>query len=197
MQAGSWPPSKVEAGELLVEPALELRVERSAPVRGRVDRGRGACPAPAAREHGEHDGAESDSGERENPREQVEAALRRRREHALPELVYELRLDLALRVAGSDPGADERAHAVGDRRVRERERRMAGRTDDLVLELGERRVGLTRRRAACGGEREDETEDEHASHQAASASRMLRSRRSAVTGPSIRSPTRRPSRSTN
>src|SRR4051812_9215178 len=84
-------------------------------------------------------GARDDPGERQQPREQPEAVLRRRREHAGAELRDELVLDLALRVAGGDPAADVDAHARGDRRVGHVEREVAGGEQDLAPEVPQRR----------------------------------------------------------
>ena len=83
----------------------------------------------------DHARREHDPGERKHPGEQVEAALRRRGENALAELVDELVLDLRLGVPGRDARADEGAHALGDRRGRRGERLVAGRADELALEL--------------------------------------------------------------
>ena len=54
---------------------------------------------------------------------------------------------------GGDPPRDERLHAARDRRARLVERRVAGRADDLSLELALRRVPLARERGR-GGERQ-------------------------------------------
>src|SRR4051812_40348593 len=98
--------------------------------------------------------ADDDSGERQQPREQPEAVLRRGREHGRPELRDQLLLDLALRVARRDPAADVDALAVGERRVRHVERHVALDAHHLALELRERRMLL----AGEGGRREDERE---------------------------------------
>ena len=85
---------------------------------------------------------EPERGEREEPGEQIEAALRRLGEHGRAELVDELRLDLRRAVTGRDPRANERLHPGGDRRARLVEGRLARRADDLGLEVGlARRVG--------------------------------------------------------
>ena len=100
------------------------------------------------------------------------------------ELPDECRLDLALRVAGGDPLADERTYAVGDRGVRERERRLAGGAVDLVLELLQRWTLLARERGR--GERKPDEEREHDSAYAdhgASAFSMLCSSAAASTAP--------------
>ena len=84
----------LEAGELLVEPPFELGVERTAPVGHRVGRrldGRTARARPAPDRDAERRAAPTrQPDERQHPGEQVEAALRRRGEHALAELVDEL-----------------------------------------------------------------------------------------------------------
>ena len=66
-----------------------------------------------------------------------------------PEVGDERVLDLLLRVAGRDALADEELHALGDRRVRLVERRLADRADELGLEIrGARRIGWPLRRPA-------------------------------------------------
>jgi hypothetical protein len=62
--------------------------------------------------------------------------LRRLGEHGRPELIDERGLDLALRVSGGDPLADERLHPQRDRRVGRVEGRVADRADELRFELG-------------------------------------------------------------
>ena len=88
-------------------------------------------------------------GERQQPGDEVESLARRHGEDGGPELVDELRLDLALRVAGRDPGADVRLHPQRDRRVGGVERRLADRADELGLELGGCRLQLARRLPAA------------------------------------------------
>src|SRR6187200_2427377 len=87
----------VEASKLFVHPAVELRVERRA---GRYGLGPPARPAP--HEPADGDRADTERDERQDPREQVQALLRRLGEHCRPELGDELALDLALRVARLD-----------------------------------------------------------------------------------------------
>ena len=74
--------------------------------------------------------------------------LRRLREHAWPELVDELGLDLRLGRARRDPLADDLLHPSRDRRVGLVERRLAGRADELRLEVGGTRGRRCRRGAA-------------------------------------------------
>ena len=61
----------------------------------------GVAPAPG--EHADDDHAEREPGERQQPRDQLEALPRRLGEHGRAELVDERGLDLALRVARGDP----------------------------------------------------------------------------------------------
>src|SRR5262245_31294271 len=151
--------SPPQAPERLVDAPLELGIERSAPVRPRVARvGRRLAPtAPPPDADTEHSRAEHDAGNRQPPREQVEAAARRRREDRLAEGRHELALDLVRRLAARDPGADEDPDPVGDRGVGLVECRVADGTHDLALERGERRARL---RAGGGrGPRQPERED--------------------------------------
>ena len=109
-------------------------------------------------------------------------------------------LDLRLRVPGGDPCLDKRAHALGDGRVRQLQRRLAGRgIDQLALELGERRLLLARpRRAASESARSAQM---RAALLIWSASRgppcTFSSSCSSSNSPMMCSPTRRPSRPTN
>src|SRR6478752_6380567 len=95
--------TSVEPCELLVDAAVELGAER------RPGRGHGgpAPTAPAPRQEPHDHGAPEDPGDREDPGEQPEPVFRRLCEYALAELGNELRLDLALRVAGGDARRDE------------------------------------------------------------------------------------------
>src|SRR5439155_26487255 len=123
--------SSIEACELVVEAALELRIETD-----RLDAARRRpCPAPLPGADGEGAGCDEDPAERQHPSEQVEPFLRRLGQDLLAELSHELVLDLALRVARSDPRADELLHLPRDRRIRLVERRVAGRADELALDL--------------------------------------------------------------
>ena len=81
-------------------------------------------------------------------------AARRLGEDALAELRDELSLDLALRVAGGDPPADELLHAQARPASSTVERRVARRADELALELGLCRMLLARERGGNDGERE-------------------------------------------
>src|SRR5437588_12880044 len=117
--------SAIEAGERLVNAPLELRIE---PLR-RLGIAR-AAPAPDA--CADRRGGDEDAGDRQPPREQVEALPRRRREDRLAELRDELLLDLAVGRALCAPPRDVRLEALRDRRVRLVERRVAGRAHDLA-----------------------------------------------------------------
>ena len=88
----------IEARELLVDAPLELGVERRAARRGRRPVAR-PVPRPHPRAAAEHDRADRDPGERQHPREQVEAVRPRDAEHGRAELGDERVLDLALRPA--------------------------------------------------------------------------------------------------
>ncbi len=112
--------------------------------------------APAPGRPAERDGAHQQAADRQQPGQEVEPSLRRRGEHRRTELGDELRLDLALRVTGGDPLADERAQALRHRRRRHVEGRVAGRADHLVLEIGERRMPLARERRHREHERREQ-----------------------------------------
>src|SRR4029450_1937827 len=117
--------SAIEARQLAVEPALELRIERSGPirVRGRVGRLR---TAPAPYEHRDHRGGAEQPDERQKPGEPVEALARRRGEHARPELRDELDLALLLRAAGRHAASQERLDSARDGRLRRGTGRLGG-----------------------------------------------------------------------
>src|SRR4051794_37518348 len=157
----------LEARELVVEPPLELRVEarRVAGVDRLVARLARAAPAPA--ERAEDARAEQDARDREQPREQREAVLRRLGEDRLAEVRDEPALDLALRVARRDARGDELLDARRDRRVRLVERRAALGAHHLALELRQRRVPLARERRP--GEHEREQDDRESPHCSARA----------------------------
>ena len=101
-------------------------------------RGRGSSATRARRRRRCRRRARRAAGSRRRGR----TLARRHREDGRPELVDELRLDLALRVARSDPRADARLHPPRDRCVRGVERRLADGADELGLELGGRRLQL-------------------------------------------------------
>src|SRR6202030_4079773 len=63
-------------------------------------------PPPARAAGGEHERAAEDAGDRQPPREQVEALVRRRREDPLAVVRDELRLDLLRGRALGDPLRD-------------------------------------------------------------------------------------------
>src|SRR5438132_1319993 len=94
--------STIEPLELLVDPALDLRVERSR--RGRRRAARRARPVPRAETENDHTCQRT--ADREHPGKQVEAVLPRRREHAGPEVGDHLVEDLLLGPALRDPLAD-------------------------------------------------------------------------------------------
>src|SRR5215210_2981995 len=132
--------SAIEAGELTIELPLELRVQARPPVRGRGYGGGRSRAAPAPDQRRNHGGADKEPRERQEPREPVEPLPRRRREDGRPELVDELCLDLLLRRAGLDTPLDVRLDLPGDRGVGLVESGFARRTDQLALEVGERRA---------------------------------------------------------
>ena len=82
-------------------------------------------------------------GERQQPGDQVEPLARRHGEHGGAELVDELRLDLALRVAGGDPRADERLHPQRDR-ARRRCRASSRRPGQTSSDSSSAAVGCSR-----------------------------------------------------
>ena len=95
---------------------------------------RGRC-ATSARRASRRSGSPPPADQRQQPGEQVEAVLRRRREDCLAELSDERVLDLRLRLPRRDPRAMNILMfcAIGD--VRLVERRAADRAHDLALEL--------------------------------------------------------------
>src|SRR5215207_5068904 len=127
--------SVVIARELTVEPALELRIERRAPVRVRrsLDRAR-ATPAPDE----DRDYARSDQQprQRQDPGEPMEPLTRWRRQHRRSEVRDELVLDLLLGGTVLDPPRHVGLDLPRHRRVRLVERGLAGGADQLVLETG-------------------------------------------------------------
>src|SRR5439155_6031824 len=110
----------------------------------------GARPAP--RREADEAAGKREPGERQPPREEVEALPRRRGEDGLAELRDQLPLDLAAGVSGGDARADERLHPPSDRRARLVQRRVAGRAHHLALELVQGRVSLTGERGSREGE---------------------------------------------
>ena len=123
---------------------------------------------PRRRAHADH--ADAEQAERHDPGEQVETRLRRLRENAWPELVDEVRLDLGLGRARGELLADDLLHPPGDRRVGLVEGRLAGRADELGLEV--------RGAGRCAGgsnacrehrERSGEREPDHGASPSASA----------------------------
>src|SRR3990170_4021867 len=123
--------SVVEAGELFVDEPLELRVERR-----RLTFRRRAAAAPRPDEQAEGYPAPQKRPEREEPREEAEAALGRGREHPCAELADERVLDLLLSVTRGNSHPDERLHPLRDRRVRLVQRRLADRAHELGFEVG-------------------------------------------------------------
>src|SRR5436190_2789643 len=126
-------------------------------------------PPPRAERKG--DAGDGDAAERQHPREQVEAVLARHSEHARPELVDELLLDLRLRRSLGDATLDERLHLARDRCVRLVQGRVARRAHELALELSLRRVTLARRRGPGRDERGGRHDEQRPLHDA-SARRM-------------------------
>ena len=170
---------RVQPRELVVDAPVERRVERRCFVGG----SRLTLAAPTHCEHGEDPRSGDYEDGRQHPRQEVEPPLGRRGEHLLAEVVDELRLDLRLRVAGRDPGADERPHAVGHRGRRLIQGRMARGADDLALDLGERRLRLARESGS--GQREREKADGEATpHHGESAERIPASSASLSISPS-------------
>ncbi len=106
---------KSESSKLLVKLPLELRLQRrDLTADGLVG---GANAAPVSRAEGERRTADRDAAEWQQPGEQVESTPGRSGKDRLPELCHELRLDLAPRVAGADPAADERLDPLCLKRV--------------------------------------------------------------------------------
>ena len=142
--------------------ALSRRIARAPRPRGARAPGRAARPtartrrsaAPRADEETDRDRAAEERAERQQPGEETEAAVRRLGEHLGAELRDKRVLDLLLGVAGRDPNADERLHALGDGSVRLVERRLAHGADELGLEIG----GVRRRSGRGAG---DERGAEH------------------------------------
>src|SRR5205807_2569978 len=110
-----------------------------------------------------------------------------------PELRDERVLDPALRPPEGNMAPDVGLHLLGDRRARLVERRMAGRTDELRLELALRRMSLVRKRRC--GEHEGSGSQKQELH-VRSACRIPSSRPAAVAGPTMCGGTTRPRRST-
>src|SRR5215216_2571527 len=185
--------SAIEPGELPVEPALELRIEGWAAVGVRHCLV-AARPAPAPDEHRDHRRGGQEADRRQEPDDPVEALLRRRRQHRRPELRDQLVLDLLLRCALRDALPDQALDPAGGRCVRLVKRRLAGRTDQLALQVGRVRTG-------CGSGHQDESrgERQHEPH-APSTSSTQSSNRSLLpsrwTPASTRSHTSLPERAT-
>src|SRR6266513_2654050 len=156
------PQTSFKTRELFVHAPIELWIDRPLPV-GRLH-GQGprvppsACPTPCG--EAEDQGRHADPGQRQHPREQVETVLRRRRENRLTVLLDEKVLDLALRPPGGDLGLDLALDGFGGIRVRLRERRVADRAHDLVLELIQRRMPLAGRRGRREQQRGHSKNDE-------------------------------------
>ena len=85
--------SVLVAGELLVHSPLEVRVEVGLALLGAAV----AAAAPGPGERSDDDDPDGERRERQEPGEEVEAALGRLGENGRPELVDELRLDLLRR----------------------------------------------------------------------------------------------------
>ena len=142
--------SAIEAGELLVEPALVAPARAACPFsdqrcgagsgsRSRVQR-HASTPSTAA--------PAEDADERQQPREQVEPVPRRRGEDPRARTASTSSSLIWLRVAPCrDAQRDVRLDPLRGRRVGLRQRlALADRAHQLALELGERRVLLARRR---------------------------------------------------
>src|SRR5919106_360599 len=185
--------SSVEAGELLVDPPLDVRVEWALSSR----RGR-THTSPRSHEHPDGNSAAGEGYEREQPGQEPEPALGRRGHDARPELRDERVRDLALGVPRSDALADEELHPLGHRRVRLVERRLAHRTHELRLEVGGVRW-IGGRRAGGDGERAQHRPCERAraghDSSAPSTARRSRARASSLSTAPTRTSTTFPSRS--
>ena len=124
--------------------------------------------APAPSDH---------AAERQPPREQVEALVRRRREDAGAEVRDELRLDLALRSRTASIRVwMKRLDPLRRRRVRLVERRVAGRAHDLALEVratcaAARRRPRQARRARAPRRRRPRAREDHESSAASTPRR--------------------------
>ena len=97
------------------------------------------------------------------------------------------------RVPGGDPLADDRAHAVGHWSVRELEGRVAGRADVTLLELGQRRSRVLLPSARGGQEHQQSAENKEAPAERCSssgASSAARGHRPRFVGASWRAPHR-------
>ena len=205
-----------EAGEqrdrqLVAAAAQPLEARRARRRRRRSSSGSsgGSCAVVARRrarrlqrpgERPDDDRADGEAAERQQPGEQVEALLRRLGEHAGPELIDELGLDLAPR---SSPAAMRSRMNAFIRRAIGRvglvERRLAGRADDLAPRD---RPGSALRAASAGAasassasDSDDAASRPHGASPSASAMPALRSAPGCArcrSPPWIRSPTSRP-----
>src|SRR6266542_2624318 len=159
------------------------------------------APAPHAERQSSRPG--DDPSQRQPPREQVEALVRRCREDPCAEVLDELGLDPVGRPALRDALADLRLDPLRRLRVRLVERRVAGRAHDLPLEIRERRARMD---AGGGGpgkcecaerERGDRDGREPDRHESSAASTPRRNAPVwSTTVPTMCSPTSRPRRST-
>src|SRR5204863_3335159 len=95
-----------------------------------------------------------------NPCQKAEHVLRRRRQNRLALLLEEKVLDLDIRTTGGDLGLNLALDGFGGIRVRLRERRVADRAHDLVLELVQRRMPLAGRRGRREQQRGHSKNDE-------------------------------------
>src|SRR5215208_5247297 len=187
--------SSIEARELLVDAPIELGVERRDGRRLRHCVTNIARPGPAPRAERKPCRGDADAAQRKRPREQVEAVLARHAEDARAELVDELLLDLRLRRALRDAAPDLGLHLACDWCVRLVERGVAGRADELALELALRRVPVARERRRRRGEQRDGSGDGDGPHDRR-ARRMPSSSCSRVAAASTCGGTTRPLRST-
>src|SRR3954470_21263633 len=138
---------RVEARQLAVDEPVELGIELLRLGTG-LPRARPAPGEPADDRHGHRQ-----PDQRQQPRQQVESAPGRRREHGLAELRGERVLDLGLRLPRCDLAGDEHLDVLRDGRVRLVDRRAAHGAHDLALELVLRGVPLARKRGRGRRER--------------------------------------------
>src|SRR5579872_7284134 len=163
-------PRSVHPREQLVDPAVRLRIELLVVIVG------AAHPAPAPHADGEHTGAAEDAADRQPPREEIEALVRRRGEDPLPEVGDELVLDLLRAPALRDAAGDLRLDLLRGRRLRHVERRVAGRAHDLALEIRERRLRMRAGRRRAGEHERRRGRREEAERHWSSAARIPRSK---------------------
>src|SRR5205085_1133937 len=169
----------------LVELTLRLSVERRLVGWRLVVRPARAAPSPYA--PGDEDRADDEPGDRQPPRQEVEALPGRRGKDARAEVLHEVGLDLAFGLALRDQDVDAVLDAPRGRGIRLVKGRMAGGAHDLALHRRER--GLRARRGCRAGKREGgehhrcSARDHAAADHDWAASRSARSKRARKTEP--------------